>query len=94
MVSNLWCRSSTSVASGPSAAKRTSTSDFIAASGCHCALTCQTMTIRCGGSHSVMVATLADLAEKVLQAGFKAPTITIVGEVVKLREKLSWFEPE
>ncbi len=42
----------------------------------------------------VMVATLSDLAEKVEQAGFKAPTITIVGEVVKLREKLSWFEPE
>ncbi len=42
----------------------------------------------------VMVATLNDLAEKVAQAGFKAPTITIVGEVVKLREKLSWFEPE
>jgi len=41
----------------------------------------------------VMVATLRDLAEKVAQAGFKAPTITIVGEVVKLREKLSWFEP-
>ncbi|HEY8084903.1 MAG TPA: SAM-dependent methyltransferase, partial [Methylophilaceae bacterium] len=42
----------------------------------------------------VMVATLADLAEKVEAAEFKAPTITIVGEVVKLREKLSWFEPE
>jgi siroheme synthase len=41
-----------------------------------------------------MVATLADLAEKVEAAEFKAPTITIVGEVVKLREKLSWFEPE
>jgi uroporphyrin-III C-methyltransferase/precorrin-2 dehydrogenase/sirohydrochlorin ferrochelatase len=42
----------------------------------------------------VMTATLADLAAKVEAAGFKAPTITIVGEVVKLREKLSWFEPE
>ncbi len=42
----------------------------------------------------VMTATLADLAEKVEAAGFKAPTLTIVGEVVKLREKLSWFEPE
>jgi uroporphyrin-III C-methyltransferase/precorrin-2 dehydrogenase/sirohydrochlorin ferrochelatase len=42
----------------------------------------------------VMTATLADLAQKVAAAGFKAPTITIVGEVVKLREKLSWFEPD
>jgi uroporphyrin-III C-methyltransferase/precorrin-2 dehydrogenase/sirohydrochlorin ferrochelatase len=41
----------------------------------------------------VMTATLADLAGKVEVAGFKAPTLTIVGEVVKLREKLSWFEP-
>jgi uroporphyrin-III C-methyltransferase/precorrin-2 dehydrogenase/sirohydrochlorin ferrochelatase len=42
----------------------------------------------------VMTATLADLAEKVELAGFKAPTITIVGEVVKLRDKLNWFEPD
>ncbi|MFM9912481.1 MAG: siroheme synthase CysG [Methylophilaceae bacterium] len=41
----------------------------------------------------VMVATLEDLAEKVEAAGFKAPTLTIVGEVVKLREKLAWFNP-
>jgi uroporphyrin-III C-methyltransferase/precorrin-2 dehydrogenase/sirohydrochlorin ferrochelatase len=41
----------------------------------------------------VMVATLGDLAEKVQAAGFKAPTLTIVGEVVKLREKLAWFKP-
>ncbi len=42
----------------------------------------------------VMTATLSDLADKVEAAGFKAPTLTIVGEVVKLREKLSWFNPE
>jgi uroporphyrin-III C-methyltransferase/precorrin-2 dehydrogenase/sirohydrochlorin ferrochelatase len=41
----------------------------------------------------VMTGTLADLAERVAAAGFKAPTLTIVGEVVKLREKLAWFEP-
>lgn len=41
----------------------------------------------------VVVATLADLAEKVTVAGLKPPCLTIVGEVVKLREKLSWFEP-
>lgn len=42
----------------------------------------------------VMVATLGDLAEKVEAAGFKAPTLTIVGEVVQLREKLAWFKPD
>lgn len=41
----------------------------------------------------VMIGTLSDIAEKVEQAGFKAPTLTIIGEVVKLREKLGWFEP-
>jgi uroporphyrin-III C-methyltransferase/precorrin-2 dehydrogenase/sirohydrochlorin ferrochelatase len=42
----------------------------------------------------VMAGTLADLAQKVENAGFKAPTLTIIGEVVKLREKLAWFGPE
>ncbi|MBC7756663.1 MAG: uroporphyrinogen-III C-methyltransferase, partial [Bdellovibrio sp.] len=41
----------------------------------------------------VVTATLADLAEKVALAGMKPPCLTIVGEVVKLREKLNWFEP-
>jgi uroporphyrin-III C-methyltransferase / precorrin-2 dehydrogenase / sirohydrochlorin ferrochelatase len=42
----------------------------------------------------VMTGTLADLPARVAEAGFKAPTLTIVGEVVELREKLAWFEPE
>jgi uroporphyrin-III C-methyltransferase/precorrin-2 dehydrogenase/sirohydrochlorin ferrochelatase len=42
----------------------------------------------------VMTGTLADLPEKVAHAGFKAPTLTIVGEVVQLRDKLAWFESE
>lgn len=41
----------------------------------------------------VMAGTLADLPARVAEAGFKAPTLTIVGEVVGLREKLAWFEP-
>jgi len=41
----------------------------------------------------VMIGTLTDIAQKVAEAGFKAPTLTIIGEVVKLREKLGWFEP-
>jgi uroporphyrin-III C-methyltransferase/precorrin-2 dehydrogenase/sirohydrochlorin ferrochelatase len=35
--------------------------------------------------------TLPALAE---QAGLKAPTLIIVGNVVKLREKLGWYQPE
>jgi len=41
----------------------------------------------------VVTATLADLAEKVAAAGLKPPSLTIIGEVVQLREKLAWFEP-
>lgn len=41
----------------------------------------------------VVTATLADLAEKVAAAGLKPPCLTIIGEVVQLREKLAWFEP-
>lgn len=40
----------------------------------------------------VLTGTLADIASKAVAAKFKAPAITIVGEVVKLREKLRWFE--
>ncbi|HNV88612.1 MAG TPA: siroheme synthase CysG [Methylotenera sp.] len=41
----------------------------------------------------VVTATLSDLAEKVAAAEMKPPCLTIIGEVVKLREKLNWFEP-
>jgi len=40
----------------------------------------------------VLTGTLEDIVVKVQAAGFKAPAITVVGEVVKLREKLAWFE--
>ena len=40
----------------------------------------------------ILVGTLADIAEKARKAAFKAPAITIVGEVVKLRDKLRWFD--
>lgn len=39
----------------------------------------------------VVTATLADLAEKVALAEMKPPCLTIIGEVVQLREKLNWF---
>lgn len=41
----------------------------------------------------VVVSTLAALAEDVAAAGLKAPVATVVGDVVRLREKLDWFTP-
>jgi uroporphyrinogen III methyltransferase / synthase len=40
----------------------------------------------------VLTGTLADIADRAEQSGFKPPAITIVGEVVSLREKLHWFD--
>lgn len=40
----------------------------------------------------VFTGTLADLAERVAGEQVQAPTLVIVGEVVRLREKLAWFE--
>ena len=39
-----------------------------------------------------LVGTLADIVGKVEEADFKSPAVTIVGEVVRLREKLRWFD--
>jgi len=39
-----------------------------------------------------IVGTLADLADRVERAGMKPPATVIIGEVVRLREKLNWFE--
>ena len=39
----------------------------------------------------VVVSTLEHLAADVAAAGLKAPVATVVGEVVRLREKLEWF---
>lgn len=41
----------------------------------------------------VVSATLATLAAAVEDAGLESPCLTIVGEVVRLREQLAWFEP-
>jgi uroporphyrin-III C-methyltransferase / precorrin-2 dehydrogenase / sirohydrochlorin ferrochelatase len=40
----------------------------------------------------VIVGTLADMADRVARQEIHAPTLIIVGEVVKLREKLAWYE--
>ncbi|MBK5273785.1 MAG: uroporphyrinogen-III C-methyltransferase [Desulfuromonadales bacterium] len=40
----------------------------------------------------VLTGTLADIADKAEKSGFKPPAITIVGDVVNLRDKLRWFD--
>lgn len=42
----------------------------------------------------VYVGTLKSMPERIKQIHVKPPTLIIVGEVVKLRDKLSWFTPE
>ena len=41
----------------------------------------------------VVTGTLATLPAAVEEAGLESPCLTIVGEVVRLREQLAWFEP-
>ncbi|MDX1914804.1 MAG: siroheme synthase CysG [Methylophilus sp.] len=41
----------------------------------------------------VITGTLSDIAEKVILADLKPPCLTIIGEVVLLRDKLNWFKP-
>jgi uroporphyrinogen III methyltransferase/synthase len=43
-------------------------------------------------SQRTIVGTVADIAEKANAAGIGMPALTIVGEVVKLREQLRWFD--
>ncbi len=40
----------------------------------------------------VVTGTLADIAERVQDAGLRSPVITVVGEVVNLRNELAWFD--
>ena len=42
----------------------------------------------------VVTGDLTTLPKLAAEAGLKAPTLIIVGNVVKLREKLAWYEPE
>ena len=41
----------------------------------------------------VLTGSLASLPRIVHEGSVKAPTIIIIGEVVRLREQLKWFEP-
>jgi len=44
------------------------------------------------GRQKTLQGTLTDISEKVLAAKFSNPAIILVGEVISLREKISWFE--
>lgn len=44
------------------------------------------------GQQQSIEGTLATIADLVDQTGFQAPAVTVIGEVVKLRSKLNWFE--
>lgn len=41
----------------------------------------------------VVTGTLTNIAQKVREAGIQAPALTVVGNVVNLRESLDWFTP-
>jgi len=42
----------------------------------------------------VLTANLASLADRAVAAGIKSPAVIIIGSVVTLRDKLSWFAPD
>jgi uroporphyrin-III C-methyltransferase/precorrin-2 dehydrogenase/sirohydrochlorin ferrochelatase len=44
-------------------------------------------------TQKVITGTLANMSERVAQAGLKSPCLTIIGEVVKLHDALAWFKP-
>lgn len=44
------------------------------------------------GCQQTLVGTLATMAAKVKEAGFKAPAVAVIGDVVTEREQLNWFE--
>ena len=44
------------------------------------------------GQQETLVGTLGTIVERVRAVGFKAPAVTVVGEVVRLRERLRWFD--
>ena len=39
-----------------------------------------------------VIGTLGDIAEKAREAGLEPPTVIVIGEVVRLRGQLNWFE--
>lgn len=43
-------------------------------------------------SQQTLVGTLADILDKVRAADFKPPAVAVVGDVVRLRDRINWFE--
>jgi uroporphyrinogen III methyltransferase/synthase len=43
-------------------------------------------------AQEVLTGTLANISDKVKEAGFMPPAVTVVGDVVNLRDQLSWIE--
>lgn len=46
----------------------------------------------CLPSQRTVTGTLSDIAEKVRQAGIRPPSVSIIGNVVSLREQINWYE--
>ncbi len=44
------------------------------------------------GRHQTLTGTVGDIARRAAEANFEAPAVAVFGEVVRLREKLNWFE--
>ncbi len=44
------------------------------------------------GQQQTIVGTLADISAKVAESGLTPPAITVVGEVVRLRERMRWYD--
>ena len=44
------------------------------------------------GRQQVLEGTLGDIAQRIEAAQFKPPAVAVIGEVVKLRQRLNWFE--
>ncbi len=42
----------------------------------------------------VVTGTLADMAQRVAQAGLVSPCLTLIGDVVRLHNTLDWFQPQ
>lgn len=45
-------------------------------------------------NQKVVIGTLATMPDKVVSAELKPPTLIIIGQVVRLHDKLSWFNPD
>jgi siroheme synthase len=42
-------------------------------------------------NQQIVIGDISNIAQKVVESGIKAPTLTIIGDVVKLHNTLAWF---